>query len=113
MKQLLTICIVLGGLSIVLAQGLQGNVTLAGSVSVKVTGHAVALSWGESPNATSYNVYRSRTHGGPYTKISSGLISVNYSDTQVIHGQTLYYVTTAVSGSNESAYSNETTAVIP
>jgi fibronectin type 3 domain-containing protein len=40
--------------------------------------------------------------------------SVNYTDTAVIAGQTYYYVATAVDENGlESAYSNQTTAVIP
>jgi fibronectin type 3 domain-containing protein len=40
--------------------------------------------------------------------------SINYTDSAVTNGTTYYYVTTAVDGSgNESAYSNQATAVIP
>lgn len=113
MKQLFTVCMVLGCPSISFAQGLQGNVRLSGSASVKVTGHSVTLTWSASQSATSYNVYRGTTHGGPYIKVGCGIASTTYTDVQVTHNQTLYYVTTAVSGSNESGYSNEAAAVIP
>jgi fibronectin type 3 domain-containing protein len=113
MKQLLTTCIVLGCLSLSFAQGLQGKLTLSGNITVKASGHSVVLTWNASQNATSYNVYRGTTQGGPYVKVSSGIVGTTYTDVHVTHNQTLYYVTTAVSGSGESGYSNEATAVIP
>ncbi len=113
MKQLFTICIVLGCFNVSVAQGIQGNITLSGNASVKVTGHSVTLTWNTSQNATSYNVYRGATHGGPYIKVGSAIVVTTYTDVQVTPNQTFYYVTTAVSGSNESGYSNAVAAVIP
>jgi hypothetical protein len=79
--------------------------------------HTVALSWtaSTSSNITSYNVYRGTTSGGPYTQLGSvPEPTTTYSDTSVTDGQTYYYVTTTVnSNSQESAYSNQATAVIP
>jgi fibronectin type 3 domain-containing protein len=62
-----------------------------------------------------YNVYRSGTSGGPYTKINSGLDpNTAYTDSSVKGGQTYYYVTASVAGSGtESRYSNQVQAVIP
>jgi hypothetical protein len=79
--------------------------------------HSVNLSWtaSTSQNVIGYNIYRGVKSGGLYTKINSILnASTVYSDTSVTDGQTYYYVTTAVNSSNqESAYSNQTQAVIP
>ena len=79
--------------------------------------HSVNLSWtaSNSQGVTGYNIYRSSTSGGPYTKINSVLnASTLYTDTTVVDGQTYYYVTTAVNSSNEeSGYSNQTQAIIP
>lgn len=79
--------------------------------------HAVTLSWTASVSAgvAGYNVYRSGTTGGPYTKVNTALVAgLTYMDTSVMAGQTYYYVTTAVDGSgNESVYSNEASASIP
>lgn len=78
--------------------------------------HSVSLSWTDSGSGiVGYNVYRSGTSGGPYTEINSGLDpSTTYSDNTVAAGQTYYYVATSVQGSGgESAYSNETQAVVP
>ncbi len=113
MKRLFTTCMVLGCLSFSFAQGLQGNVKLSGQTVVKVTGHSVTLTWNASQNATSYNIYRGTMSGGPYTRLASGIVSTTYSDAQVTHNQTLYYVITAVNGNNESSYSSQAAAVIP
>jgi fibronectin type 3 domain-containing protein len=79
--------------------------------------HSVALSWtaSSSPNIDGYNIYRSGTSGGPYSKLNSSLNpGTTYTDSTVVDGSTYYYVTTAVnSGSQESAYSNQAQAIIP
>jgi len=113
MKRLFIACMFLGGLSFSFAQGLQGNVKLSGNTTVAVTGHSVTLTWSASQNATSYNIYRGTTSGGPYTRLASGIVSTTYTDVQVTHNQTLYYVITAVNSNNESGYSSQTAAVIP
>jgi hypothetical protein len=79
------------------------------------TQHSVDLTWGASSSAVGYNVYRGTVSGGPYTMINTSLDSTTaYTDSTVVSGQTYYYVATAVDGnSNESAYSNQTQAVIP
>jgi fibronectin type 3 domain-containing protein len=113
MKRLFTTCMVLGCLSFSFAQGLQGNVKLSGNATIAITGHSVTLTWRTSPNATSYNIYRGTASGGPYVKVASGIVDTTYTDVQVTHNQTLYYVTTAVNSNNESGYSNVAAAVIP
>jgi fibronectin type 3 domain-containing protein len=113
MKQLFAICMILGCLGFSFAQGIQGNAKLSGNATIAVTGHSVTLTWSASQNSTSYNIYRGTTHGGPYLKVASGIVSPTYTDVQVTSNQTLYYVTTAVNGNNESGYSNEAIAFIP
>lgn len=79
--------------------------------------HSVSLSWTASTslNVTGYNVYRGTTSGGPYTKLnSSPRAEITYEDLSVQAGTTYYYVATAVdSSNNESAYSNQASAVVP
>jgi hypothetical protein len=91
------------------------NAVLTGTC-VTAGSHTVSLNWTASttPNVN-YNVYRSATSGGPYTKLNSVLVNgVSYTDSAVLPGQTYYYVTTAVdSNNNESVYSNSATAAIP
>jgi hypothetical protein len=78
--------------------------------------HTVRLSWNpsESPIA-GYYVYRSQSASNGFKKItSSPLSSTDYDDSTVVSGTTYYYAVTAVNTSGEeSAYSNEATAVVP
>ena len=77
--------------------------------------HSVSLTWNSSANAVGYNIYRGSVSGGPYSIINTSLdASTALTDNNVTAGQTYYYVVTAVdASSNESGYSNQTTAVIP
>jgi hypothetical protein len=77
--------------------------------------HSVDLNWNSSANAVGYNIYRGGTSGGPYSIINTSLdASTAFTDSNVTAGQTYYYVVTAVdASSNESGYSNQTSAVIP
>ena len=77
--------------------------------------HSVDLTWNSSANAVGYNIYRGSVSGGPYSIINTSLdASTALTDNNVTAGQTYYYVVTAVdASSNESGYSNQTTAVIP
>jgi hypothetical protein len=79
------------------------------------TQQSVNLSWDASADAAGYNVYRSTVSGGPYSMINASLDgTTSYTDSTVVSGQTYYYVTTAVnSESQQSGYSNQTTAVVP
>ncbi len=85
-------------------------------VNLTVTAQ-VSLSWtaSQSPGTTGYNIYRSRTSGGPYTQINTNLDpGTNYNDQGVQDGVTYYYVTTAVNNQGqESSYSNEASATVP
>jgi len=96
------------------ATGSPNTIPLSGTGLA--TSHTVTLSWTASTSAVSgYNVYRSTTSGGAYTKINSALVpSETYVDSTVQSGTTYYYVTTAVDASgDESVYSNQATAAIP
>jgi len=79
------------------------------------TQHTADLTWNPSNNAVGYNLYRSSVSGGPYSMINTSPDGTTaYADNTVVSGQTYYYVVTAVDGSsNESAYSNQTQAIIP
>ena len=68
----------------------------------------VHLAWNAVTGASSYNIYRSTTTGGPYTRQNdSPVMSPFYSDDNVDAGMTYFYVVTAVGSGNESGYSNE------
>jgi fibronectin type 3 domain-containing protein len=69
----------------------------------------VSLAWTASTGATSYNVKRATTNGGPYTTVASPA-GISYTDTTVTNETTYDYVVTAVSASGESANSNQASA---
>ncbi len=69
----------------------------------------VALSWTASPGATSYNVKRATTNGGPYNTVFSPA-TASYTDTGLTNAATYYYVVSAVNGGGESADSTQVSA---
>jgi fibronectin type 3 domain-containing protein len=69
----------------------------------------VSLAWTASTGATSYNVKRAASNGGPYTTVASPA-GTSYNDTTVTNETTYYYVVTAVSAGGESANSNQASA---
>ena len=97
--------------------GTSGNSTQASATALAApTGlgatagnGSVSLSWTGSTGATGYNVYRSTTNGGPYSKIGSSA-TTSYSDTTVTNGTTYYYVVTATATNSESSQSGQASA---
>lgn len=65
------------------------------------------LSWSASNGATSYNILRSTTNGGPYTLIATGITATSYVNSKLTNGTTYYYVVQAVDASGPSANSNQ------
>jgi TatA/E family protein of Tat protein translocase len=96
-----------------MAQTSQAPSTTPVSAPTGITAKAgrgqVTLSWNAGTGASSYNVKRSGTSGGPYALIAS-TAATNYSDEGLASG-TFYYVVSATSSSGESANSVEVTAI--
>jgi fibronectin type 3 domain-containing protein len=69
----------------------------------------VSLTWNASAGATSYNVKRATTSGGPYTTIKFVTVA-NYSDTGLTNGTAYYYVVSGVNAAGEGANSAQATA---
>lgn len=91
------------------------SIALSGT-GVVAAAHAVALSWNPSGSgATGYVVYVGSNSGGPYSRLTpSPVTAAAYLDTNVLAGNTYYYVVTALNSANqESAHSSEVKAVIP
>ena len=80
---------------------------------------AVNLTWNSSTTPadklSGYNIYRSSTPGGPYSKLGNVVgEATTFNDTNILPGDTYYYVvrTCNLSGA-ESADSNEANCLIP
>jgi fibronectin type 3 domain-containing protein len=69
----------------------------------------VVLSWSASSGATSYNVKRSTTSGGPYNIIAAPT-TTSYANNRLTNGTTYFYVVSAVNIAGESANSGEVSA---
>ena len=82
------------------------------SLQARATYGQVELSWTPSAGATNYYVKRSTTQGGPYAKIAS-VNSTNYTDANVLGGNTYYYVVSAENAGGESPNSPEASATVP
>jgi glucuronoarabinoxylan endo-1,4-beta-xylanase len=80
----------------------------AGLVVASGMEHAT-LNWLASSNATSYNVKRSMTNGGPYT-IAASVTTTNCTDSGLTSGTTYYYVVSAANAGGESADSDQASA---
>jgi fibronectin type 3 domain-containing protein len=79
-------------------------------LTVVVTGDGfVRLGWTAAAGASSYNVQRSESAGGPYTVVGNVMTST-FQDTGLINGLIYYYVVTAVNALGESAPSSEVQA---
>lgn len=102
----------------VMTDGSGGGGTTPPAASTGLTASAgsgsVALDWADNSESdlAGYNVYRSTTSGGPYTKVNSALVTTSaYGDTGLTNGTTYYYVVRAVDTSNnESGNSNQASA---
>ena len=99
------------------------KLAVSGSATISSTGsptsassHSVTLNWNPSASSVSgYHVYRGGASGGPYSRISSAVVTtLNYSDSSVLSGGSYFYVVTAVGTDGlESPFSNEVSADIP
>jgi hypothetical protein len=75
------------------------------------TAGQIVLSWWGTAYATSYNVKRSTTPGGPYMIVASGVSDLlTYTDANLPDGR-YYYVVTAATPSGETSASNEAMGV--
>jgi fibronectin type 3 domain-containing protein len=77
--------------------------------------HSVKLTWLASPSTVDgYNIYRSTSPNGPFTKISTEPVhKLSFVDRDVESGNHYFYVVRATSKGTESVGSNRTDAVIP
>lgn len=83
-----------------------------GLSAIPVSATQNSLVWNAFTNATSYNVKRSATSGGPYATIATGVTVTNYTDT-LPAGMNYYYVVSAISGGVETPNSSEAAINLP
>jgi hypothetical protein len=70
----------------------------------------VALNWSAVAGATTYNVKRATTSGGPYTTVTNGVTNISYTDTGLTNWTTYYYVVSTVRAGCESTNSTAVSA---
>ena len=81
-------------------------VTAPAGLSALPADRSVTLRW--TGSAPRYNIYRSTTSGGGYTKINGDIKRNYYTDNTPANGTTYYYVVTSLDSlENESGYSNQ------
>ena len=86
-----------------------GNIFVPTNLTATAGNQQVSLSWNAVPAATSYNVKRSTTSGGPYTTIASPT-TASYTDTGLNNGTPYYYVVSQVNAVAESTNSVQVSA---
>jgi predicted carbohydrate-binding protein with CBM5 and CBM33 domain len=92
-------------------QVVPGNVPPAPTGLGATPGNAqVTLNWAAASGATSYNVKRSTTNGGPYANVQTGVAGTTFTNTGLTNGTPYYYVVTAVNASGESPISTQVSA---
>ena len=94
------------------------NVTVNASAPPAATGlsatsdstNQITLTWTASNGATSYNVKRSTTSGGPYSPVATGMTTTSFADTGLSPSTSYYYVVTAVNSAGDSPNSAQAKA---
>jgi len=84
--------------------------SVSGLQATAASSSQINLSWTANPNATSYNVKRATTPGGPYTTLATGVTATSYASSGLNAGTPYYYVVSASNAGGEGANSAETSA---
>ncbi|HEU0185818.1 MAG TPA: LamG-like jellyroll fold domain-containing protein [Blastocatellia bacterium] len=89
--------------NVTIAEGGAPPPAPTGLLATAISSSRIALSWAAAPGAPGYSVKRATTAGGPYTTISTGVISASYLDIGLTPSATYYYVVSAGNLAGESA----------
>ncbi|CAI6086722.1 fibronectin type III domain-containing protein [Cohnella sp. JJ-181] len=89
---------------------LTSGPTVPAGLTATPNSASVTLNWTAVTGATSYNIKRSITAGGPYTTVATAITSTTYTNIGLTNGTKYYYVVTAVNTGGESGNSNEVSA---
>ncbi len=73
---------------------------------------AITLAWYAASGATSYNLKRSTSIGGPYQTIANPTVP-SYTDTNVVVGTLYYYLVSTVNSYGESSNSTTVSLMLP
>jgi hypothetical protein len=71
-----------------------------------VSSGSISFQVANATGASSYNVYRSESSGGPYSQLASGKTASTFTDLTATNGKSWYYVVRSFNGT-ESVNSNE------
>jgi fibronectin type 3 domain-containing protein len=82
----------------------------SGVVASSGSSNQIDLSWPPVVGASSYNIRRSDSIGGPYALVATGVTTTHYSDLGLADDVTYYYRVTALNGTGESTLSNVASA---
>ena len=80
------------------------------NLTAVVANGSVVLNWTTVSGATSYNLKRAVTYGGPYNLLGN-LTATNFTDTALANGVNYYYVVSALDQAGEST--NSAQAIVP
>jgi fibronectin type 3 domain-containing protein len=97
-----------------MAMGQPAPATPAAPTEVIATaqvGNSVALSWRNARGSSSNTIKRATSPDGPFQTIAAGVTGVSYTDTNLVAGQTYYYVIYAVNNGGNSDPSAVVSAV--
>lgn len=89
--------------------GASAPTTPTGLSGRVVNGYQIALTWNAVSGATSYNVKRSTTKGGPYIIIANTTVA-SFQDKDLSGDTTYFYVISALNSAGESTHSSEVKA---
>jgi len=102
-----------GKLTVLSSGDVSAPDTPTGLMVLTATSAGVELAWNAvagDPSLYGYEVFRSRTAGGPYEQLAR-VTAEYYNDTDVVQDETYYYVVRAIDQSfNRSGYSDEVMA---
>lgn len=101
-----------GSLSPALCATIELFVPAASDVNTRAKPGKVDVYWTAVSSATSYDVFRSTTAGGPYDFIGMTPYTV-FVDLSVTNGQTYFYVVQSVNSDGRSDNSNESAITVP
>ena len=91
------------------------NLAGVGKASSRSTGAEVTLTWSAIGDATSYQVQRGTTNGGPYTNVGTPTTGLAYVDQTkgLTNGSTYYYVLQPLNAGNAVCQSNQAAITVP